>query len=221
MSHIGVSSALCDSMRHCQNAQKSSLYRGAAKPIYSDNKFACIGVQPGQGKRGVSDFTYHAAKMPPSHWNNIVDYVKKVETVLKEYVSTDEIRRLDHGRKLVGYKTMCPMPGLEPSLPPQIFWGVAIGEDVHLPCHTDVDFSYSVVAVHMDGCSYLYKDRIVAFFCFPRWGMAVALRCGDVLIFNPLEPHAISSRCRNDEKVYVVSIYLKTAVVGLNDNNIY
>lgn len=50
--------------------------------------------------------------------------------------------------------------------------------------------------------------------------MAVPLRPGDVIIFNPLEPHAISSRCEPDDEVFCVSVYLKSAVVGLNDNSI-
>jgi hypothetical protein len=43
----------------------------------------------------------------------------------------------------------------------------------------------------------------------------VALRPGDLLIFNALEPHAISSRCHKSDKLLCVSMYLKTAVVGL------
>ena len=49
--------------------------------------------------------------------------------------------------------------------------------------------------------------------------MAVALRPGDILIFNPREEHAISSRCENREETYSISFYLKTAIVGLNNNN--
>jgi hypothetical protein len=48
----------------------------------------------------------------------------------------------------------------------------------------------------------------------------VALRPGDLLIFNALEPHAISSRCHKSDKLLCVSMYLKTAVVGLNNNDI-
>ena len=63
-------------------------------------------------------------------------------------------------------------------------------------------------------------DRVVAYFCFPRTGVAVALRPGDILVFNPTEPHAISSRCNVNDSVYCLSMYLKSGVVGLNDNNV-
>ena len=60
----------------------------------------------------------------------------------------------------------------------------------------------------------------MGYFCFPRLGIAVALRPGDLLIFNPLEPHAISSRCNNDDQIFCISMYMKSAIVGLNDNSI-
>ncbi len=60
----------------------------------------------------------------------------------------------------------------------------------------------------------------MAYFCFPTLGIAVALRPGDFFLFNPTIPHCLSSRCRNDDNVISVSSYLKTAVVGLNDNSL-
>jgi len=49
-------------------------------------------------------------------------------------------------------------------------------------------------------------------------GIAVALKPGDFLLVNALEYHCLSSRCRNDIDLFCVSSYLKTAVVGGNDN---
>ena len=47
---------------------------------------------------------------------------------------------------------------------------------------------------------------------------AVPLRPGDYLLFNALESHCVSSRCNTDCDVYTMTCYLKTAVVGGNDN---
>ena len=46
------------------------------------------------------------------------------------------------------------------------------------------------------------------------------IRPGDLLVFNPSEPHTVSSRCDKDDEVYCLTTYLKTVVVGLNDNRI-
>ena len=103
----------------------------------------------------------------------------------------------------------------------QTFAALSFGINVHLSCHTDDNFAYSALTVHLKQHNYSIKeDSIGVYFCFPRLGMAVALRPGDILIFNPLEPHAVSSRVKKGDEVLVLSMYLKTAIVGLNDNTI-
>jgi hypothetical protein len=63
-------------------------------------------------------------------------------------------------------------------------------------------------------------DEVVTHFCFPTLGVAVPLRPGDFLMFNALIPHCISSRCKRSDEVIVLTMYLKTAVVGMNNNNL-
>jgi len=63
-----------------------------------------------------------------------------------------------------------------------------------------------------------YGDDIVVYFCFPTLGVAVPLRPGDYLLFNALIPHCVSSRCRHNDSIMCVSMYLKTAVIGMNNN---
>ena len=65
-----------------------------------------------------------------------------------------------------------------------------------------------------------YTDAILAYFCFPTLGVAIPLRAGDQFIFNPCVPHMVSSRCHNEIDIVVVSLYLKSKVVGLNDNSV-
>ena len=80
---------------------------------------------------------------------------------------------------------------------------------------------YSIISVHVRDGYYLKEDmKVVAYFCFPRLGVAVPLRPGDVLIINPLEPHSVSSRCYESDEVFCFSAYLKSSNVGLNDNKL-
>jgi hypothetical protein len=60
----------------------------------------------------------------------------------------------------------------------------------------------------------------VAYFCFPTIGVAVPLRPGDYLLFNARIPHCISSRCKFDDEILCTSTYLKTAIVGMNNNDL-
>ncbi len=77
----------------------------------------------------------------------------------------------------------------------------------------------SIVQAHINNHDYQVNDRILYYFAFPRIGMAVALGPGDFPLFNPQEPHSISSCCKSGDKIYCISSYLKTRVVSLKDNS--
>ena len=83
--------------------------------------------------------------------------------------------------------------------------------------HQDKDFTYCAVAVHTRD-EYNYEHYIVAYFASPNCGPAIPLRPGDQLFFNPDKTHMVSSRCRNGDEVYCVSLYLKPGLFLLNDN---
>ena len=223
MDQLPVSNRFCQSLCDGFNVQRTTLFRGKERIVYSQYKYCTMGTQPCRAEPGVRAYTYHMEKMPKESWDNIVETLAKVERIMSTFVPSDELRLLNLGRELLGYKTMTPTVTTDNekklTLPLKIFGGVAFGYQVHNAIHTDEDFSRSVVTVHVDNLQYRYLSRVVAYFCFPRIGIAVALRPGDIIIFNAQEPHAVSSRCRSDDNVFCVSMYLKTAVVGLNDNS--
>ncbi len=77
----------------------------------------------------------------------------------------------------------------------------------------------SIVQAHINNHDYQVDDMILCYFAFPRIGTAVALWPGDLLLFNPQEPYSISSCCKSGDNFFCISSYLKTGVVGLNDNS--
>ncbi len=77
----------------------------------------------------------------------------------------------------------------------------------------------SIVQAHIDNYDYQMEDRIICYFTFPRLGLAVALQPGDFLLLNPQEPHSSSSWSKSEDEIYVISSYLKTAVVDGHDNS--
>ena len=100
-----------------------------------------------------------------------------------------------------------------------IFPAIACGRNVYLNVHTDEDFFWSVTTViQKDAGPLEMNSNICNYFCFPTYGVSVGLRHGDILLFNPLIPHCISSRCDDTRDEFCISLYLKTAVVGGNDN---
>ena len=64
------------------------------------------------------------------------------------------------------------------------------------------------------------NDPILCYFVFQEYNIAVALRQGDILIFDPSQWHCLSSCIRTDDEYLSLTCYLKSRVVGLNDNQI-
>ncbi len=117
------------------------------------------------------------------------------------------------------FRTMEPSPSGLYAKSARYYNAVGFGINVFFRCHIDKDFTMSIVQVHLDKIIYQNDDKIVCFFAFSQIGIVVPLQPGDTLMFNPQEPHCISLHCNKDDNVYCISSYLKTQVVGLNDNS--
>ena len=94
-----------------------------------------------------------------------------------------------------------------------------------LPLHIDKDYFLSIITLHCK--SDLKKEKnirnsdIMKYFTFDN-KYSVGLRNGDVLIFNPVIKHCISSKTDKyiDKEVFCVSHYFKALTVGKNNNDI-
>jgi hypothetical protein len=103
----------------------------------------------------------------------------------------------------------------------KFFGGIAFGTNVFLRCHTDQDFTMSISQAFVEGkANYHLNDDVIVYFCFPTLGTAVPLCPGYYLLFNPLISHCILSCCKHEDKIMCVSVYLKTAIVGFNNNSL-
>ena len=95
---------------------------------------------------------------------------------------------------------------------------VAVGLNVYLTLHMDEDFDIRTAFIMKQGHHFQPDDDVVVFFCFPSLRVAVPLCPGDLLIFNALEDNLISSIVSMDGQLYCIYLYLKSRVVGLNNN---
>ena len=227
MSSAEESKRFCCAMGHAYNATTSSSKdRGKERRVFTGGKYSCLGPQASRYSKGVTDSSYQQRKMYPEDWDLVVDVVKRMEKCFYSFVDTEEIRKINFAKALIKFKTLTKTVRnnmtdneLAHSMA-EIFNGLAFCYNGHLACHTDIDYTRSMISVYVEDHVNTLEDRVVCYFCFPRLGTAVALQSGDVLIFNPREPHCISSRCNSADKLLVLSTYLKTAIVGLNNNDI-
>jgi hypothetical protein len=106
--------------------------------------------------------------------------------------------------------------------PLKYYSGLAFGSNMFLQCHTDPDFTMSMAQIHLKGKDkYKLDDNVIVYFGFPTLGAAVPLQPGDLLLFNALIPHCVLSRCRHADKIMCLSLYLKLAMVGMNNNKLH
>jgi len=205
--------SLCEAMLGIMKSQKN-LKRGKSKQVFSDSKYCCVGSKARRNAPGVEPGTFKIEDgVECKDWDEVVKSITRGEHAFNGYVGTDVSRRMREARNMVGWERPKTSSGKEVG----IFNAVAFGVNVFLRAHMDQDFTYSVIQAHVSE-KYDVNDAVVCYFCFPALGVAVPLRPGDFLLINALEYHCVSSRCDSDKDVFVLSCYLKTAVVGGNDN---
>jgi hypothetical protein len=209
---------LWNSLSSIEKSHRISTARGV--PIFGHSKYVgCVGSQVKRSGVGIR-ITSHSNHIGPESWDSIVDYVITLENLFSDFVDASMLSMIRQARELVQYSTISRLKCHSLHKDGKIFGAFAFGKNVHLPAHVDNDFTYSLVSVHKNLPKYETTDNVVIYFCFPRLGVAVPMKPGDSIIFNPQEPHAASSRCYESDEILCMSLYLKTTLVGLNDNSI-
>lgn len=216
------------------NKIMSSLYaleKGKGKPeirgktritVAEDNgKYATVGLKANRATTGVSEIW--PKTLSDEHRDSIRRLMRRCEEAAKGYLPSNALRGLRIAHLLGEWKEIS---GVSSS---PIWGSLACGKNYYLNSHVDDDFFYSLTTVASergirdDIDRYNIDADICNFFTFAEQGIAVALRPGDMLIFNPLYQHCLSSRTLDYEAddVFCISLYLKTAVVGQNDNSVH
>jgi hypothetical protein len=111
----------------------------------------------------------------------------------------------------------------------------ALSRDFQAAMHTDNDafLSNLIVTTQLHDVTLPVTERVRAnlemdsqepafHFIFPSLNIAVPMHPSSILIFNPTIPHGCSAKLAAYENSHVnlMSMYLKSAVVGKNDNSI-
>ena len=140
------------------------------------------------------------------------------------YLPSRDLRGIQMAKLLVEWQEIKGVTS-----PSHAIWAsIACGKNYYLNSHTDEDFFYSMTMItseqglRHDIDRYKMDAEVCNYFAFPEQGIAVALRPGDMLIFNPLYHHCLSP-CTTSYKaddVFCLLFYLKTVVVGKNDNSL-
>ena len=137
---------------------------------------------------------------------------------MSEYIERELLKAFDEASEGVLWKQFHKFKGGD-----NVYPALACLKNGFLQSHVDDDSWYCLLQVHSPpeiGREYAMDDEIVTYFVFPEQGVAVSLRPGDIMMFNPQVYHCLSSCAKCNRDVFGCSMYLKTAVAGGNDNGL-
>ena len=214
-----ISNDICN-LKRLQEFQKTNK-RGVKRGGVTENVHATTGAQPGRNKRGVHQSSF--SKSHVSSWNYLVKMVKRKEKLVKDYTAHKLLRGLAAARAVGQWSTMEPAgSGAASTKGATIFPALASARNCCSAAHDDPDFFLSAFSTCAERESCKLEMDVAQHFCFPEVGVAIAIRPGNLLIFNPAHHHCCSQKesARDGEDVCLTSFCLKSAAVGLHDNKI-
>ena len=84
----------------------------------------------------------------------------------------------------------------------------SVGVEYWSRSHSDDDFFYTTLSClsdDPDDC-----DEVLYYFVFPKWGVAVPLRSGDIIAFNPREEHCCTNPSLANSLIFSAYVSAKT-----------
>ncbi len=228
---LDIIGEIVNSLLACKTLQRMTLRRDDHKRVFTDYgkpvRYTCVGLQPSRNSKIVRPHPPFMQSLPKCHWRSLLWLMKRAKISFRTIAdSRGVISYLDHAKKLVHYQTFKSGSSTDnhSKFNTEFFGGIGFGTTiVFLRCHTDTDFTMSILQVFLKGkVKYSLDNNVIVYFCFPTIGLAVPLRPGDYLLFNAHIPHCLSSRCKYEyeDEIITTSTYLKAAIVGMNNNDL-
>ena len=159
--------SLCKALFAIMKTQ-NNLKRGMSKQVFSvsDSKYCCVGTHARRNAPGVCPRKFKFENGGDiQDWDEVIKSIRRGEHAFHGYLGTNVIRQIREAKKLVSWDT----PQTSSGKIGNIFSSVAFGVNVFLPAHKDLDFTYSLIQVHVNS-QYDLNDAVVCYFCFPRLG---------------------------------------------------
>jgi hypothetical protein len=205
------------SLRALNKAKGYAEKRGKTRitvPEGKNSTFVTAGLKPNRGGPGILDSW-------PKHLcgkdkERIIKFMNACQEVADGYLPSKHLRGIQIAKSILQWQEMdgCGKQS--------VYASFAEALNTFLSSHTDDDFFYSLLmiasarALREDIDRFKLDAEVSNYFVFAEQGITVAVRPGDILIFNPKYHHCLSSRAsayENDD-VHSMSLYLKTAIIG-------
>ena len=188
------------------------------------SKYTTIGAHAQRGRQGIS-YTNVKHELERDY-NIMVKMVRTAEHCANKVLPSGLYESLEKTKELFEWECLKKKFNNKFNSKQTNLWSsIATSFDYTSAAHTDKDFFLSMLTVTtsqglIDG-GYTIDQPIAMCFVIPELGLYIGLRPGDQFIFNPLYYHCISTKDFGtyNKPVFVTSFYLKTAIVGQNNND--
>ena len=155
------------------------LLRSDKKRIFGDYgkriMYTCAGVHVSRNSPDVFDYAPYMAQLPKHHLDALMWIMHRAEMYFEKISDHQVVSHIHHAKKALNYKTMCFEHESQTSFS-KYYGSIAFGCNIFLRCHTDQDFTMSIVQVFVKGQEkYQIDDDVVAYFCFPMFGVYLPL----------------------------------------------
>jgi len=186
-------------------------------------KYGTFGQHVQQGRHGVR--LKNISDDQSANYTKLKKFLSRIEHITKQYIPSPILRGLAKAREKLRWSGMGSEKKEERS--DGIWASLATSYNYISAVHTDKDFFLCAISPSCshDDClnasgKYINDIPTAIHFCLPDFGYAIAMKPGDILLFNPLQKHSVSMREEfyEDKTVFVTSFYLKSGVVSGNDN---
>ena len=184
----------------------------------SNGKYLTPGICPLHASTGTSVRALN--ELGEHEHDALFRYVRKCEKLAMTSMSLEITRGFNMAKKIFPFQTFPGRGKHDRSC--HAFSSIATALNVCLNSHTDNDSFYGVVT-DLDADPIRFPrldDEVALYFTFPTLGLAIALRPGDILVFNPAVYHSVSSRRNPSQDIWCTSLYTKNTIVGGNDNSL-
>ena len=190
--------------------------RGKLKNLFF-SKYVCLGYRKDPKTRGVSPYASSYRKRVTKTQRDRLQqemqvWASSMERLGSTLIPSDDKKRFE---KLVLESTGCP------TYAGGCATQAAISKSYWSAVHTDKDYFYSVLTGWNHGEDVGHTLLLnsasvppVQFFVFPSYGIAIPVRPGDCIVFNPNAPHAAT--CGVTEDSVIASFYVSTKTVLSN-----
>lgn len=224
---MGSPGADVRALRDLLQRYKKKNIRGIKRSGLS-TEYATIGLHSPQGGLAVSKLK-RIRETDIRTMNHLKKMLARADDLAKRYFPNGLLKTLQKMKDKVG--DTAQIDNVKADNVQNLWASVATSFNYISPAHVDDDCFLSSMTVSYSECEndvggskerYRIDMSTAVYFLLPEYSIALELRPGDVLFFNPLHYHCVSQRLMEyrHKEVFVTSFYMKTKQLGLNNNQI-